>query len=91
MQVDIADSLLDVATLSVDVATSLADVAPSTPPDCDTIVPVVPGTPWLTLGSKMMLMGGSGGEIEVVDPISSWGTELEGKTSAEVDGFKAFK
>ena len=91
MQVDIADSLLDVATLSVDVATSLADVAPSTPLDCDTIVPVVPGTPWLTLGSKMMLIGGSGGVIEVAGPISSWGTELEGKASTGADGFKVFK
>ena len=91
MQVDIAALLLDVATLSVDVATSLTDVAPSTPLDCDTIVPVVPGTPWLTLGSKMMLMGGSGGEIEVMDPISSSSLELEGKGSTGLEGFRGFK
>lgn len=76
--VDVDISVHVGATSLVAVATSLVDVASPPPLDCNTTVIFVPDIPMLTLGSTVMLMGDSGGEVEVVRPVSSSGTELAG-------------
>ena len=89
--VAVATSLVAVATSLVAVAISLVDVGSPPPLDCTTTVIFVPGFPMLPLGSKMMLIGDSGGEIEVVCPVSSSGTELEGIGSTGLEAFKVCK